>query len=334
MSTLYSLDDAVDLLDLSIQEILPKMTNLDENDPVLGLYHKETTADYYEKDSGLSGFGEAARLTDGAVLTSETPVQTFDKTYTQTFHGKLATFTKQSWMFGIDRRRLTAVVEDLMRSVHRKRNRILTEYLENSIGATTSYTVTDDSGSYTKSVVGGDGVAHINSAHTREDGGSAWSNVVSDGSTSNMDFAPDAIEAAHRTASLVRDPKGNLMDVRLDKFVFRKGSSAAFDAHEIRGALSKGYAPNSAENNGAPYGSFDIVELPYLSTDAEAYWWACDSRLNGMLHGLQLRVSEEPTLDAPEVDYKTKSIMVSSIAGFDYGHNDSRNWVGSDGTNT
>lgn len=309
------------------------MTNLAQPDAkVMSLYHEEIAEDYYEKDSGISGFGEAARMTEGAIITSESQVQTFDQTYTQVFFGKMAQFTLYDYKFGIKRRKLESTIRDLDGSVRRLRARLLTDYLENSIGATTSYTVSDDSGNYSKSVTGGDGVALINSSHTREDGGSAWSNVVSDGSNNNIAFGPAGIEAAYRTASLIVDPKGNLMDVNLDKLVVRKGSQAYFDAVEINGALGRNHAPNSAEYNGAPYGQFEIVDLPYLSTSASAYWWMCDSSLMGPEYGLQYRESQDITLDSPHVDYKTKTIYVTAHAAFDYGHNDGRSWVGSDGT--
>jgi len=327
-----TLDLAGDLIDLAIQRIAPKMTNLEEEN-FSKFYNVESTDDYLDKDSSLSGFSEAARMTENAIITSESPVQGFDQTYTQLFHGKMGQFTLYDWKYGIKKRKLEGVVRDLKRSVMRKRERLTTEYLENSIGATTSYTVSDDAGNYTKSVTGGDSAALINSSHTREDGGSAWSNVIGDGTTSNMDFAPDALRAAHRTASLIRDPKGNLMNIQLDTVVVRKGSSISFDAMEINGALKKNFKPNSADNDGQPFGAFNVVELPYLTTTADNYWWMFDSKMKGFDMGLQYRGSQDVVLDSPEKDYKTKTIMVTSTAAWDYGHNDGRNWVGSDGTN-
>ena len=331
-SSPMTISQAADLIDLSIQRIALKHTDL-ETDNFRKFYNVEKTNDYYDKDSSLSGFGEAGRLAEGAVIASESPVQGFDKTYTQAFQGKMVQFTMQEWKFGIDMRKLQAVVQDLRGSLARKRERLLTEYLEQSMAATTSYTVSDTNGNYTKSVVGGDGVALINSAHTREDGGSSWSNVISDGTTSNMDFAADGLRAAHRTASLIRDPKGNLMDVNLDTIIVRKGSPIAFDAMEINGALKKNVKPTSADRDGAPFGAFNVIELPYLSTSSEAYWWMFDSSRQSFNMGPQYRESQDITLDKPEVDYKTKTIMVSSTMAFDYGHNDARNWVGSNGTN-
>lgn len=332
-SSPFTIDQAADLVDLAIQKIGPKMTNLEEEN-YTKFYHVEGDADYFEKDSSLSGYSEAARMTENSIIVSETPVQGFDQTYTQLFHGNMGQFTLYEWKFGIKKRKLERVVKDLKRSVMRKRERITTEYLEKSIGAATAYSVSDRKGNYTKSLTGGDGVAVINSSHTREDGGSSWSNVVTDGVTSNMDFAPDALRAAMRTAGLVRDPKGNLMNIDLNTLVVRKHSSIHFDAMEINAALKKNVKPNSADRDGAPFGAFNIIPLPYLSTSADDFWWMFDSSLNDDLAGLQYRGSQGVVLDKPETDYKTKTILVSSTVAFDYGHNDTRNWVGSNGTNS
>lgn len=331
-ATPMTLQSAADLIDLSIQKIQKKQTNL-ELEVAKDLYNQTTTSDYYEKDSSLSGFGEASRMTENAIIISETPVQGYDKTYTQVFFGNMASFSKYEWKFGISKRKLESVAADLPKSVIRKRERLLTEYLENSTGSTTSYTAQDGAGNYSKTVTGGDSLALINSAHTREDGGSTWSNVISDGTTSNMDFAPDALRAAYRTASLIRDPKGNLMNINPEVFVCRKGSSIYFDAMEINGALKKNFKPQSADKDGAPFGAFDVVALPYLSTTAQAYWWMFDRSLKGPSYGLQYFESQPVMTDKPDTDYKTKTIYITAHAAFDYGHNDGRNWQASTGTN-
>lgn len=328
-----TLGTAADLIDVSIQRIYPRMSKLAVPGDILKLYNEEQTEDYYDKDSSLSGFGEAARLVENAIITSESPVQGYDKTYTQVFHGKMAQFTMQEWKFGIKKRKLEGVVQDLVRAAQRKKERLLTEYLENSINNVGSYTVSDDSGNWTKTVTGGDAVEFIDSAHTREDSGASWSNVIGDGTTSNMDFADDALKALWRTGSLIRDPKGNLMDINYDTLVFRKGSSISFRAMEINGALKQNKVPASAENDGAPFGAFNVVMLPYVTNASAAYWWGFDMGAKGPETGLQVRTSQNVELDKPYPDYKTKNIYVSSIFGMDYGHNDARYAAGSLGTN-
>jgi len=74
MAVPMTLNSAADLIDVAIQRIYKKSSNLPLLGDVLKLYHEETTEDFYDKDSSLSGFGEAARLTENAIITSESPV--------------------------------------------------------------------------------------------------------------------------------------------------------------------------------------------------------------------------------------------------------------------
>lgn len=327
-----TLGQAADLIDKSIQRIYSKFTNLEEEN-YTKFFHVEQTEDYYDKDSSLSGIGEAARITESAVIVTETPVQGFDRTYTQQFLGKMQSFSMYDWKYGIKRRKLESVVKDLDRSCRRKRERLTTEYLENSIAAATSYTVTDDAGNYTKAVTGGDSLAIIHASHTREDGGAVWSNVTSDGTTVNMDFEYDALKAAHRTSSLIRDPKGNLMNIDLDTCIFRKNSAIYFRAMEINGAIKKNEIAGSADNDGSGVMAYKTLGLPYLTSTNAAYWWMFDSSMMGPEYGLQYRESQGIVFDGPETEFKTGTIYYKSTMAFDYGHNDGRNWVGSTGAN-
>lgn len=77
-----TLSTAADLVDVSIQRVFKKASNLGVPGEIVKLYNEESTEDYYDKDSSLSGFGEAARLVENAIITSESPVQGFDRTYT------------------------------------------------------------------------------------------------------------------------------------------------------------------------------------------------------------------------------------------------------------
>src|SRR5574343_276711 len=115
-----TLSSASDLIDLSIQKIVQKSTNLSNLNVHETLFNSQKTEDYYEKDSSMSGFSEASRLTEGAQIASESPVQGFDKTYTQEFFGNMAVFTQHEWKFGIKKRRLESVVKDLIGSLQRK----------------------------------------------------------------------------------------------------------------------------------------------------------------------------------------------------------------------
>jgi len=329
-----TLGQAVDLTDVAIQDIYLKESKL-EKSPVYSKYYNVVSGvtDYYLKDSSLSGLGEAARITENAVVTSEIPVQGYDKTYTQVEYGKMLPVTKRMWKFGIKKRDLTRVVKSLVAACERRREVLCADRLDNSFS--TSYTVSDESGNYTATTSGGDAVALISNAHTREDGGTNWNNRVTDGTTVNMDMDYDAIKAAHLTASLIRDPKGNLMDVNLSTFLCKNKSSVFFRLREIRGAVraaGKGSIPGSADNDAAGIDDYEIVEVPWITTNT-SYWWAMDTSMKGDEYGLQYKESQPIQLEGPNVVFKTGEIQYKTTMMFDIGHNDARNIVGSKNTN-
>jgi hypothetical protein len=87
---LLTLGDAADLTDVAIQKIFLKQTELEKKTYFDKYYNVETgVVDRLLKDSSLSGIGQAARIVENAVITSEAPVQGYDKTYTQVEFGKL-----------------------------------------------------------------------------------------------------------------------------------------------------------------------------------------------------------------------------------------------------
>ncbi len=343
MGVPMTLDSARDLIDVAIQRVYPKITQLPPG-PILELYREETTEDYYDKDSSLSGFSESSRMIENSIITSESPVQGFDKTYTQLYHGNMGQFTLYDWKYGIKKRKLESVLQDLVGSCKRRQERLLTRYLEESFeDAGTSYSQTDNAGTYTVTVTGGDGTTFVSSAHTREDGGSSWSNEFNSAGAggANDTFDLDGLKGSYDTAARIPDPKGNLMDINYNKYIFPKGSANYFTAMEINGALKKNQLPESNEFGGAPFAAFEMVGLPYLtgsvgysseliSTSGE--WWGFDTSLISEKCGLQLRTSQDIEMDPAEKDYKTKSIYVSATHSFDYGHNDSRNAGGTDGS--
>lgn len=329
-----TLSDAADLVDRSIQDIFLKQTKL-EKTPSYTKYFNVVSGvtDYYQKDSSLSGLGQAARISENAVITTEVPVQGYDKTYTQVEFGKLLPVTKRMWKFGIKKRDLTRVVNSLVGACERKRETLCADRLDNAFAQ--SYTVSDDSGNWTATTTGGDAVALFSNAHTREDGGTNWNNVVYDGTTYGMDFDYDAIKAAHRTASLILDPKGQKMDINLDTLVVSRGHTNAFRAKEILGAIragGKSSLPSSAQNDAAGVPAYNVIELPWMQSNT-AYWAMFDSSMVNDEYGLQYKESQPIMLEGPNVVFKTGEIQYKTTMMFDLGHNDARGWVGSKNTN-
>lgn len=325
-----TLSDAADLIDLSIQDIFLKGSERESRD-FAQFYNVETgVKDYLLKDSGLSGLGYAGRISENAAVTASSPVQTFDKTYTQVHYGILLTFTEAMWKFGIKKRDLVNVTSEARKSVSDKRELLCADRLDNSYS--TTYQVNDISGNYTAAITGGDGVALISASHTREDGGTAWSNRVTDGSTVNMDFEYDALKAAHRTAALITNPVGKPTNVNLDTFVCFRGSAAHQRATEVLGALNRGFIPGSADRDAGAVPNYKIVAIPWITTNT-GYWWMTDSSMIGPRYGLQYKEAQDTSLEGPNVVFKTGEIQYKATAWFDLGFNDARNWVGSKATN-
>jgi len=330
-----SLSSAADLTDRSIQKIWLKASKLHQMtyfDKYVNV--EKGVTDYYMKDSSITGLGEATRITEQSIITAEVPVQGNDQTYTQNEFGKMLPFTKHMWKFGIKKRDLEGIVSELRAACLRHKERLCADRLDNSFSST--YTQTEDSGNFTATISGGNGAAMISASQTREDGGTDWNNRITDGSTVNMDLEYDALKAAHRTASLIRDGKGNKMNVSLDTLIVTKGHANEFRAREILGAIKaggKGSIPDSAENAAAGTPSFKILPLPWITTNT-AYWWMVDSSMKGYKYGLQLKESQAIQLEGPHTVFKTGEIQYKATEMYDLGFNDARNICGSKNTNT
>jgi len=330
MPSPLTLSDAADLIDVSIQEIFLKGS---ENiKPFYSQYYNVETgvSDYYLKDSSMTGLGYAGRIIENASVTASAPVQGFDKTYTQVQFGVLMSFTKPMWFFGIKKRNLTRITEEARKAVEDKRELLCADRLDNSFA--TSYTVNDSSGNYVAATTGGDGSALISATHTREDGGTAWNNRVTDGSTVNMDFEYDALKAAHRTAALITNPVGKPMNVNLDTLIVSRGNAVHHRAIEILGALNKGWIPGSTDHDQGATPSYKIIALPWIQSHT-SYWHMFDSSMLNSTYGLQYKESQGIQLEGPNIVFKTGEIQYKATVMFDIGHNDSRNMVGSKNTN-
>ncbi len=340
MATL-TLGMAADLYDKSIGKVWLK-----EN-PTLEEYWRKFynviggVEDLIEKDSSISGLGSVARTTEQGTIHEEVPVQGFDQSYTQVSYDKILSFSKMMWKFGIKKRDLTRIVNGLKTACITGRQEMLHEKLD--AAWLTAYTRSDDNGNYSVTTTGGDGAALASASHTREDGGTAWSNIVSDGTTSNMDADYDALKALDRVAALVKTPKGKPMNVNPTRIVVKKGTAAAARFKEIKGALKRGFLPGELSNDGSSVNDFELIETPYLLGTGDATsttnlssatnWHAFDPNFINDEYGLQYRESEGIHLDEQNIVYKTKEIQYSAGLIFAYGHNDPRGSFHSSGAN-
>ena len=326
MASPFNLAQFVDGTNKAIQNIFLKASKPEMQ--FKKYYNFRTTEDYFEKDSSISGLAEAAFTPENGNIVEDTPIQGYDKTYTQEQTDILVPMSHMVWKFGLKKRSLTKVVNDITSALNRKKEKLCAERLTN--GFSTTYTHTDLNGSRTISLVGGDGLEPWSTAHTREDGGTNMNNVVYDGTTYSLPFDYAGYKAAIRTASLFVDPRGNPMPANLDTLVCKKGSSVAFKAKEILGAIKNGKIPESNDNDGNGAPAFRVIELDYLTQDA--YWFMFDSTLMGDDYGFQFIESEANNLDPVNVVYKTRELQFAGHSIYTLGHNDvARMWVASAG---
>lgn len=341
MASPLTIGQASDLVNVAIQKIWNKREMKKEE--YFRKYYNVTTgvSDYYMKDSSLSGLGSASRVVESATIVAEAPVQGFDQTYTQVLYGKIMGFSWYMWKFGISKRNITRIVDSLKDACYVAREELLAEKLD--AAWLTNYTRSDDAGNYTVTTTGGDSVALASASHTREDGGTAWSNIVNDGTTANMNLDYPGLKAAYRIAALTKNPKGKPMKVKIDKVLVKDGTEAHFRAAEIQGALKAGKIPGEFSNDGAAIGNFELIANPYLLGTGDATsttnlssatnWHTFDNALISDEYGLQYFESQPITLEDQHIVFKTKEIQYQASIAFAYGHNDPRGTLHSVGAN-
>lgn len=324
----FDIEAASDLVDLSIQKIWLK-SPADMTEYHKDIYNVEPVKDYITKDSSVTSVDTFSKIVENQAIPADSPYQGFDKTYTQSFFGGMLRITRPMWRYGVQARRLEGLVKELKKDAIRFKETVLANVLNNP--TSTSYTETKGKFSYTVTNSGGDGVAFASTSHTREDGGTNWSNVVTDGTTSNMDFDYDAWKAALQTAEAIKGGVGEQLDITPDTLVVKKNSDAHFRAQEILKSIERGERPGTADRDGSINTAFKISANPYLTSSTG--WGAFDSSMKNDMFGLQVKEGMSLQLDPQFVDYDTKEMKYSAGMDFAYGFNDVRNWVWSDGDN-
>ena len=300
MSAPLNLAQAADLIDVSIQKVFMKTSEPEAK--YKKYFNYRTTTDYYEKDSSLSGLLEADFVDENGVVVVDTPVQGYDKTYTQNQVDHMVSFSKRMWRFGIKKRDLNNAATELKASVNRKKEKLCAERLTNGFDSV-SYSHTGSAKTTTITTSGGDGIGAFDNSHTSESGGSNMNNVVYDGTTYNLPAGYAALKAMDRTFSLMVDPRGNPRPGSLTHMVVKKGGSAAHTYKEILGAIKRGRIPESFDSDAAAVGSFEIIELDYLTNGSHFYGFDSSRALTDK-EGFQFVESQAPELMPQNVVYK------------------------------
>lgn len=319
---------AADLVDLSIQEIWIK-TPADLEQYHTDYVYVEPVTDYIVKDSSITSIKAFSKIAENGQIPAASPNQGFKQTYTQSFFSGMLRVTRAEWRYGLQARKLESIVNELRSDALRFKEQVLANIVNNMTA--TSYTDTTGLLSFAVTNTGGDAVAPQSASHTREDGGPNWSNLITDGTTSNPNFDYAGWKAALTTAQAIRGGVGEILDIDVNKVFVKKNSSADFRAQEVMRTMRDGHKPGTANREAPIEKSYEIVRNPYLTSDTA--WAAFDSSKVGMKFGIQLKEGMPLTLDPQFIDYDTKEIKYSAGNDFAYGFNDLRNWLFSTGLN-
>lgn len=224
---------------------------------------------------------------------------------------------------------IKSLVSNAAQSVARRREFDITKLLER--GFATSYTHTTD-GSTLVDLTGGDSKALFASNHATTRTSTAQDNRINDGTTYNMDMAEDAFEAAEGvTAPSITDNSDQVIDLKLDT-VFHSRKKAWAIGRLLKTAGRVG-TPNNDVN--LVKGRYKAVELPYMDTSYNEYYFMKDEMMNAK-EGFMTLLYGSPKgyeHDGPYIDFDTKAIKHSWEDERAAGHNNYQSYLGSKGTN-
>ena len=325
MAVPFRLSDAVDVWDERIKKIAFREAARDPEKYKDYICTDSTDLNDY-RTSGFSGLGRAQQLAENASVVYDTPSQGFDISYVQREFALGFAVTKRLWKFD-KKNTIKRLPAKLMRSLVRKREVDCANYLNNH----TATTYTDAEGN-TITISGGDALALGSASHTREDGGTAQNNIIGDGTTVNMDFAEDAVEALERTAALALDGRGEPMSFNVDRIVMKRGVAISHAARRLLGSSGR---VDTADNDINIFkGQYKLVELDYITAANAAYWFGMDMNYcTENEAGIWLYWSEMPTMEGPEIVFDTGAFKYKGTMMYDLRHNDWRGMFTSTGAN-
>jgi hypothetical protein len=305
-----TINDYAVIVNNVLKHVAPKVSPTVRSEYLDFMYKVDNNERIYT-DVGVTGLGMAQIIPDGGIGASDAPIQGYSKSYVQMHFTKKVRLTFQTNFFLFES--AAAKIKGSVKSkVIEGKNAIehAKNYLAQSLlaqGFTTSFTWTPINAvgvSTPVSTIGADAVEYWSQAHPREDGGTAWSNVIVDGATNSPQFTYSALLAARRLHSLKKDGRGNPMLSDLDTLVVRRGSAAAQFAKTIKGTIDKGLAPQQTNlfNNAPATDTFKIVELsPYENLAMDGLMWGMfDSKMMNQDFGF-LYIEALPTRAEPAV---------------------------------
>lgn len=270
-----------------IKHIVPKVS-LDDKKEYLKYMNKIEHNERIYTDTGITGLGMAEIIPDGAIATSDAPIQGFTKNYTQVLFSKKVRISYLSNFFLFDspaakiKAEVKKKVVNGMNSIEQAKSYLGQSLLANGWGTSFNWVPLNGVGTPTLiSTLGADNVEYWSTAHPREDGGAVWSNVIVDGAVPSPSFDYSALLAARRLAALVKDGRGNPFMVDMNTLICRRGSNTEQLAISIKKTIERGIAPNQVSifNNAPATDTFEIISLePWQNLGLTGLMWFMTDR--------------------------------------------------------
>lgn len=337
-----TINDYAVIVNNTLKHIAPKCAPTVRSE-YLDFMFKVSNSERTYTDVGVTGLGMGQIITDGGIGASDAPIQGYSKNYVQMHFTKKVRLTFQTNFFLFEG--AAAKIKGAVKSkVLEGKNAIehAKNYLAQSLlsqGFLTSFTWTPINSvgqSTTVATIGADAVEYWSQAHPREDGGTAWTNVIVDGATNSPQFTYSSLLAARRLHADKKDGRGMPLISELDTLVCRRGSTTAQFAKTIKATIDKGLAPQQTNvfNNAPATSTFKIVELsPYQNLAMDGLMWGMfDSGMMNEDFGFKY-IEALPTRAEPAViDLLGNQDLVlnfNSLAVM--GASDLRGWMWSDG---
>ena len=337
-----TINDYAVIVNNVLKHIAPKVSPTVRSE-YLDFMYKVANGERTYTDVGVTGLGMAQIIPDGGIGASDAPIQGFSKNYVQMHFTKKVRLTFQTnfFLFESPAAKIKGSVKN---KVIEGKNAIehAKNYLAQSLlaqGFTTSFTWTPINAvgqSTPVATIGADAVEYWSQAHPREDGGTAWSNVIVDGATASPQFTYSSLLAARRQQSVKKDGRGHPLVSDLDCLICRRGSTTAQFAKTIKGTIEKGLAPQQTNlfNNAPATETFKVVELsPYQNLAMDGLMWGMmDTKMMNEDYGFKYIEALATRAEPAVIDLLGNQDLVlnfNSLAVM--GASDLRAWMWSDG---
>lgn len=256
------------------------------------IFDIQTTTEVLEEFTSTEGVTGAKKLAE-----LETPgVVSLDEGYTvQLVHERFGEAIVISEQMQVESRDNTTKI---LTYLERQRNRALID-LKN-LFTTRIHLMLNEAFSSTSAYLSPDGV-ELCGTHTWNSGGTFVN-------ATTAAFSETAVDAAMEYAGAFTDAAGVPMPLNFDTIIVKKGSAVAKAAKQL---FAFGISPVTVATVNIYEGEMTIIETPYITTAAKAYWFLRDSSLENSLY---VGITEMPSAKAPII--QDNQSVRTNLTGF------------------